>query len=286
MHEQAVFAVVLGIMQDAGLPHIGCGCQRCISGRVEQVSCLGLVDTRAEPPGVWLFDATPDISAQLGLLGPWLGPDPGRPDRLRQPTGLFLTHAHMGHTAGLPQLGPEGMAVRRMPVYGPDPLLDQLAAMPLWAPLLAHLALKPLPPGVAHQLGPDLAVTPLPVPHRDEIGAGTYAYHIAGPTRSLLFVPDIDSWHAWPAAGDWLAQSDIALADASFYGPHELGERQPAHPIVPETVAFFAEFEGELLLTHLNHTNPLLDADSPERAAITAAGAAVAREGSVIRLDV
>ncbi len=39
------------------------------------------------------------------------------PYRLRQPDGIFLTHAHMGHIGGLPQLGPEAMAITQLPIY-------------------------------------------------------------------------------------------------------------------------------------------------------------------------
>ncbi len=68
-----VTAVTLGIMQDGGLPHIGCRCVRCTTvheGRrpPEYAACLGLVDRRGERTAVWLFDATPDIKYQLHLL--------------------------------------------------------------------------------------------------------------------------------------------------------------------------------------------------------------------------
>ena len=50
--EETVTAVVLGIMQDGGLPHAGCRCERCVAAfndpaKMEYVACLGLVDTRA-----------------------------------------------------------------------------------------------------------------------------------------------------------------------------------------------------------------------------------------------
>ncbi len=267
-------------MQDAGLPHIGCRCARCRSGRVEHAACLGVVDPRREPAGVWLIDATPDIGAQLALLAEWLGPHPGRPERLRQPDGIFLTHAHMGHTAGLTQLGPEGLFARDLPVFGREPLLTALAAMPLWRPLLGNLRPTALADGEPFALGPDLSVTAVPVPHRDEIGAGTLAYLVTGPTRTLLYAPDIDDWSLWEEAGRWLARADVVLADASFYGPDELGGRPPvAHPLVPDTLAFFRDFPGRLVLTHLNHTNPLLDPDGPAHRAVAAAGAEVATAG-------
>ena len=106
----SVSVVVLGIMQDGGLPHMGCRCRRCSQAyedphKGEYVACLGIVDRRTEPAKMWLVDATPDIKYQLELLGEYIGPHPKQARRLRQPDGIFLTHAHMGHIAGLSQFG-------------------------------------------------------------------------------------------------------------------------------------------------------------------------------------
>ena len=59
---------VLGIVQDAGYPHIGCekDCCKLVSPGDYYVSCLGLVDKTNNKR--YLFDATPDIHNQLNLL--------------------------------------------------------------------------------------------------------------------------------------------------------------------------------------------------------------------------
>ena len=274
-----VFAIVLGTMQDAGLPHIGCRRRRCQAGSAH-AACLGVVDARQVPPAVWLIDATPDIKHQLALLAEWLGPHPTRSERLRQPDGIFLTHAHMGHTAGLPQLGPEGMFVQNMPLYASAALLEMVRAMPLWRPLVDQLDLRPLLPGSPLPLAPDLVLTPVPVLHRDEVGSGTFGFHIQGSGRTLLYVPDIDDWGRWSEAELWLARSDIILADATFFSPDELGGRPPvAHPLIPDTLAFFAHHAGELWLTHLNHTNAALDAASSAYQTVRDAGCDVVSLG-------
>ena len=297
MPSDQVSIMVLGIMQDAGLPHIGCRCRRCVQAQADPdqadfAASLAIVDDRGPQPAVWLIDATPDIPRQLFMLADLLtsdSSDTGQLDRLRRPDGLFLTHAHMGHTVGLAQLGPEGMAAAGLPVYGPAGLIDALGATQLWRPLVESLALQPLPPGQPLQLGADLQVTPLAVPHRDELQAGTFAYLIQGPDKQLLYLPDIDDWDQWPAAGQYMTTVDIALVDATFFGPAELGGRPPvAHPLVTDTLArWTSQWAGrkrQLILTHLNHTNPVLDEDSPERRAVLAAGAAVAQTGQIIAL--
>ena len=309
--EETVTAVILGIMQDGGLPHAGCRCGRCVAAfnapeKIEYAACLGLVDTRTSPTSptstgsvtgsaatVYLFDATPDIKYQFNLLATALGPHPERPNRLRQPDGIFLTHAHMGHIAGLPQLGPEAMAVARLPVYASYEMGRLLQATPLWEPVLKNVRLVPLQPEQYVELAADIKITAVPVPHRDEWGVGTFAYKIQGPNRSLLYLPDIDSWHEWPEAEEVLSSVDVSLVDASFYSADELngrfdklstGRPPVAHPLIPDTLKRFAQLDCELVLTHLNHTNPVLDSDSQARFLVSAAGVQVAQTGQMFRL--
>ena len=290
IHDKQVTAVLLGTMQDGGLPHIGCRCHRCIAAfenpqQAEYAACLALVDKRGQQPAVWLIDTTPDIKWQLDLLALELGHHPQRPSRLRQPDGIFLTHAHMGHIGGLPQLGPEAMAVQRLPIYATPELVSLLQSTILWQPALSCLELNPLIIGEPVSLGPDLTITPLPVPHRDEWGVGTVAYDIRGPRQSLLYLPDIDAWDQWPEANATLAAVDFALLDASFYSVEELGGRAPvAHPLVPDTLQRFNGAPAQLVLTHFNHTNPILDRNSPERTAVLNAGVHIASRGMTFHL--
>jgi len=285
-----VTAVVLGIMQDGGLPHAGCRCERCVVAfnepeKIEYAACLGLVDARTSPATVYIFDATPDIKFQLNLLSTSLGEHPERPNRLRQPDGIFLTHAHMGHIAGLPQLGPESMDVNRLPVYASYEMGRLMQATPLWEPMLKNVRLVPLQPEQYVEVALDVKITAVPVPHRDEWEVGTFAYKIEGPNRSLLYVPDIDRWEAWLDGDEMLNSVDVVLADASFYSKDELNGREPvAHPLVPKTLKFFADLDCELVLTHLNHTNPVLDADSEARFLVNAAGVQVAQTGMMFTL--
>jgi pyrroloquinoline quinone biosynthesis protein B len=277
-------------MQDGGLPHIGCRCRQCSAAEddpflAEYVACLAIVDMRQQPTGVWLVDATPDIKSQLSMLSAALGPNPMWPERLRQPTGLFLTHAHMGHTGGLLQFGPETMAASNLPVHASAELIKVLEQSRLWQPAISMFELTEISPNLPINLAEDLTITPIPVPHRDELGAGTFGYHIVGPASSLFYVPDIDSWGAWPEATDVLAKAQIAMVDGSFFSLDELPGREPiAHPLMPDTIGFFAEINAQLWFTHLNHTNPALDKESQARYLLQLAGGRVARTGQVFEL--
>ena len=298
--DDSVTAVILGNMQDAGLPHAGCTCGRCTAAfqnpaREGYAACLAIVDTRGKKRNteghgrgtefhgdkarVYLVDATPDIKFQLNLLAGVLGEHPQRTNRMRQPDAIFLTHAHMGHIGGLPQLSKEAMFVNGLPLYA-TPLCGLIQQTKLWSPLVAELDFRPMPSGAAVTLGEGLVVTAVPVPHRDEWGVGTVAYRIQGPNQSLLYLPDIDSWDEWPEAEATLSSVDVALVDASFYSRDELGGRAPvAHPLVTDTISRFAHLADRLVLTHLNHTNVVLDEGGGAETAVHQAGFRIAQIG-------
>ncbi len=302
--ENEVTAVVLGTMQDAGLPHAGCTCPRCTAAfdnptLGEYAACLAIVDNRnaalhregAEGRGekqrakVYLLDATPDIKFQLNLLAGVLGQHPERQNRLRQPDAIFLTHAHMGHIGGLPQLSKEAMFVHDLPIYAAPALCDLIQGTTLWSPLVQELDFRPMPSGTTVDLGDGLTITAVPVPHRDEWGVGTVAFKIEGPKQSLLYLPDIDAWEQWPQAEAMLNSVDVALVDASFYSRDELGGRAPvAHPLVTDTISRFAHLADKLVLTHLNHTNMVLDKGSVAETAVLKAGFRIAQTGEMFTL--
>src|SRR5262245_13576464 len=208
--------VVLGIAQDAGIPHLGCQQPLCVSIRAgkrrpERVSSLGLVDRVSGR--AYMFDATPDFTAQVHAL------TNGRP-----PDGIFLTHAHIGHYTGLMYLGRESIGARGVPVYGTDRMLEYLDRNGPWSQLtaLGNIARHVLEYDRTLSLPGGLRVTAFRVPHRDEF-SDTVGYRIEGPRQKALFIPDIDRWEKWDRNIRELAEGvDLAFLDGTFASPSEV----------------------------------------------------------------
>jgi pyrroloquinoline quinone biosynthesis protein B len=275
---------VLGIGQDTGYPQAGCFAPHCMDGwrgdrpRRPAVS-LAVVDDEARRR--YLFEATPDFPAQFYQLET-LAPA----DRFEL-AGIFLTHAHMGHYTGLMYLGHEAIGASGVPVYAMPRMRGFLETNGPWSQLVAfgNIELRDLEDGRAVDLGA-LRVTPLRVPHRDEYSE-TVGFVIAGPEKRALFIPDIDKWEQWDRVlEDVLASVDYAFLDATFYADGELPGRDMSripHPFVVETMARLravpARERGKVWFIHMNHTNPVLWDDTPESAAVRAAGFRLAREG-------
>ncbi|HEX6739384.1 MAG TPA: MBL fold metallo-hydrolase [Vicinamibacteria bacterium] len=277
-------AVVLGIAQDGGMPHIGCREEPCQAARRDparrqRVASLGLVDDASGRR--FLIDATPDLAAQLDALNAL--PPARQPERRRPVDGILLTHAHIGHYTGLMYLGREALGADGVPVYATPRLARFLRENGPWSQLvsLGQIVLHEVEPGRPLRLSPGLEATALVVPHRDEL-SDTVAWRVRGPTRALLYLPDIDKWEKWDrSVEDEVKAVDLAFLDGTFADPAEVPGRSLAeipHPLVGETAARLAArgLGGRVHFIHLNHSNRLLW-DAAAREAL--APLRVAREG-------
>jgi len=285
--QQSQYITVLGIAQDGGYPQAGCTAEHCLrhwrgEEKKRQVVSLGLTDQASGQN--WLFEATPDFTAQLQQLQQASGSS--------NLSGIFLTHAHMGHYAGLLQLGREAMGAQGMPVYVMPKMKEFLETNAPWSQLvsLGNIKLILMEADQPIQLSSNLRVTPLKVPHRDEFSE-TVGFRIETTEKSLLFIPDIDKWPLWDrdirAEVAWV---DVALLDATFYEDGELPNRNMSeipHPFVAETISLFSPLseseKRKVKFIHFNHTNPLIF-EGPEREQVKKLGFGVATEGERIEL--
>ncbi len=284
------FVVVLGIAQDGGFPQAGCAKDCCKdawsdSSRRRHVACLAIVDPVSSQR--WIIDATPDFKEQLRMLDE-LAPCPAVPEVPGVGlAGIFLTHGHIGHYTGLMHLGHEAIGAKNVPVYVMPRMGEFLSTNGPWDQLVRYknIELRRMVADQPIQLNERISVTPFRVPHREEY-TEVVGYRIDGPTRSVLFIPDIDKWERWDRSiEDLIAQVDVAYLDGTFYGEGELPNRNMAdipHPFIAESMQRFeslpAQEKAKVRFIHLNHTNPALQAGSAAREVITDAGFSVARE--------
>lgn len=278
------FLVVLGIAQDGGVPQAGSRDAAWTDASLRRhVACIAIVDTAARQR--WLVDATPDFPAQLHALD-GIAPPATRPGL----DGIILTHAHIGHYAGLMHLGLEVMGTKGLPVYAMPRMAAFLAGNGPWSQLVAYrnIALRGLEAGERVQLSPSIAVEAFLVPHRQEFSE-VIGLRITGPHASAVYIPDIDSWTQFDSTGAGiealLRGADVAYLDGTFWSDDELPARLRAavpHPRIEASMERFAALpaaeRAKIRFIHLNHTNPALYA-GPERDEIARRGFRVAEEG-------
>ncbi|MEY2924906.1 MAG: hypothetical protein RLZZ337_1454 [Bacteroidota bacterium] len=287
--ESAVSLVILGTVQDAGSPHIGCAKLCCKflfeSGNSDRkVVSLGLIDHSTQKS--YLFEATPDIATQLKNLKQWTKSDKELPD------GIFVTHAHIGHYTGLMYLGKEATNASNIPVYCMSRMHKFLNSSGPWNQLIAlqNIELIRMQAAETIVLSDHLQVTPILVPHRDEYSE-TVGYRIDTKTKKVLFIPDIDKWSKWPEIIHQIKVCDYVFVDGTFYDGQEINNRDISeipHPFVVESLELFKDLssidKGKIHFIHLNHTNPLLNINSTESRKVEDLGFRIARKNDLFKL--
>lgn len=276
---------VLGIVQDAGYPHIGCekDCCKAVSPGDYFVSCLGLVDKTNNKR--YLFDATPDIHNQLNLLEKFS--DANLVD------GIFLTHAHIGHYTGLMYLGREGLGGKNIMVYALKRMSKFLTKNGPWDQLvkLNNISIQTISNKEFVKLSENIFVIPIRVPHRDEYSE-TVGYKIIGKSKKILFIPDIDKWDEWKKSIiEEVKLVDYAFIDGTFYNGTELNRdmREIPHPSIEETLQLFSNQpvaeRNKIYFIHINHTNPILTNKNGIRDLVEGLGFNIAQRGLKFKLD-
>jgi pyrroloquinoline quinone biosynthesis protein B len=256
--------------------------------RIHLATSLGLVTSAG---ATYLFEATPDLRPQLDRLMT-LGRERGRVDAGRKfVDGVFITHAHMGHYTGLLHLGFEAAHANNIPLFASPTMVAFLQNNQPWRQLfdLENLHAQPISAAAGVELEPGVLVTPVTVPHRDEL-SDTVAWRIAGPNRTMLFLPDCDPWLRWAERGfsidEVFADIDLVLLDATFFSGAELPGRDLktiGHPLVRDSVERFGQEVRagslEIVFIHLNHSNPLLQSEGTEAKSVREAGFQIAVRG-------
>ncbi|MEZ4721716.1 MAG: MBL fold metallo-hydrolase [Flavobacteriales bacterium] len=259
---QSFDLLILGTAQDAGFPQAGCSKSCCANAKHrESVASIAI----AHEGKFWIIDATPDLTEQLALCHKEF------PNHTFE--GIFLTHAHIGHYTGLMYLGKEAMNTVKTPVYCMPRMAEFLRTNGPWSQLveLENISLIELKADNSFPLSGSASILPVVVPHRDEFSE-TVGFIIASDEKKAIYIPDIDKWERWnKSILEYIALLDIAILDATFYDGSELPGRnmdEIPHPFVVESLELFDSLSEKkkkrVYLTHFNHTNPLLNPDSPQ----------------------
>jgi pyrroloquinoline quinone biosynthesis protein B len=270
IEESKVSILILGTVQDAGSPQIACKkkcCEALFSkpNLHRKVVSLGVVDH--ENNKTFILEATPDMPSQFKLLKEYAN------SKTETPDGIFLTHAHIGHYAGLMYLGREALGSKNVPVYTMPKMEKFLTSNGPWSQLvkLGNISLQKMNHEKEVTLTKNLTIIPFLVPHRDEFSE-TVGYKIVGPNKSVLFIPDIDKWSKWNInVIEEIKKVDYALLDATFFDGKEINNRDISeipHPFVIESMELFKNLssteKAKIHFIHFNHNNPLLNVGSEQ----------------------
>lgn len=284
--------IVLGIAQDAGFPQAACRKSCCAQAWQDRSlrrhpACIAIVDR--ESGQRWLFECTPGFPDQLNLLDKFAAPDKSSLGL----NGIFLTHAHVGHYAGLIHLGREVIGSNEVKVHAMPRMSKFLKTNGPWSQLvtLGNIKLVPLKNDTTIQINERIKVTPFLVPHRDEFSE-TVGFRITGPSKTIVFLPDINKWNKWShKIEDLIADCDVAYLDGTFFENGEIPGRDMSlipHPFVRESIQRFSPLDEQhrnrIRFIHFNHTNPVLLEGGLAEKRIEKAGMHVARQGEIIDL--
>jgi pyrroloquinoline quinone biosynthesis protein B len=311
-------AIVLGAAAGGGFPQwnsAGPGCQRARAGdpaAPPRTQASLAVSADGDGRRWVLLNASPDLPAQLRAT-PALHPRPeGGAVRHSPIAAAVLTGAEVDTVAGLLSLRER----HAFALYGSGQALAVLAENPIFGALdPALVPRRPLPLGAATALrdaaGDDLGLrveafaVPGKVPLFLEEGGADPGRADAGETvglrlsageggEALFFVPGCAAMT--DALRERLRGAACVLFDGTLWRDDEMvragaGTKTGArmgHMSIDGPGGTLAAFAGlgarRRVLIHLNNTNPVLLADSPERAAVEAAGWEVAEDGMELRL--
>jgi pyrroloquinoline quinone biosynthesis protein B len=296
-------AIVLGAAAGGGYPQWNCRCPICRlawegDGRVRVCTQAGIA-VSADGAHWVLLNASPDLRAQINATRA-LHPREGL--RHSPIDAVVLTGAEIDQIAGLLNLRER----QAFALYGTPESLAAIAANPMFEALAVDVVTRrAVVPGEpfrpAAGLTAELFAVPGKVPlylerGEPEVGAETGAnvgIEIAAGDARLAFVPGAAAMT--PALRARLERADIVLFDGTLFTDDEMirsgtgpktGRRMGHMPIDGDggSLAALAGLPGRRIYIHINNTNPIHVAGSPERRKVEAAGWEVAADGMEIAL--
>jgi pyrroloquinoline quinone biosynthesis protein B len=296
-------AIVLGAAAGGGFPQWNCRCPVCRlawdgDARVRRSTQASLAVT-ADGQRFVLFNASPDLREQIAAT-PALQPHDGL--RGSPIAAVVLTGGEIDQTAGL-------LALRErhgFAIHGTAETLRAVADNPMFNALGPDIVTRQAcaidaPFAPVEGLTAELFRVPGKVPlylegDNPELAAETEAnvgIELTAGDRRLVFVPGCAA--VTPALKARLARADVLLFDGTLFRDDEMvatgtgtksGRRMGHIPIDGEgsSLAALADCAARRIYIHINNTNPIRVAGSPERRKVEAAGWEIAEDGLKIEL--
>ncbi len=259
-----------------------------------------------------LFNASPDLRQQINSNSV-LQPRPADPLRWSPIQAAVLTNADVDHVAGLLNLRES----QPLALYGTRRVLDVLAANSIFNVLNPQfvsrtpLALEQPQPLQRPDGQPlDITVVPFAVPGKvalwlEDASAGPDFGSVAEDTIALQVLDDAGTTRFFyipgcaritPELAKRLRGAPLVFFDGTLWTDDEMirdgvgvktGQRMGHMSVAGETgtIAAFQDLGvGRKVFIHINTTNPILLNDSPERAAVNAAGWEVSWDGMALEV--
>jgi pyrroloquinoline quinone biosynthesis protein B len=296
-------AIVLGSAAGGGFPQWNCRCQVCRlawagDARVRPRSQASLA-VSADGKDWVLINASPDLPAQLQratALHPRVGTR-GSPIK-----AVLLTGAEIDQVAGLLSLR------EREPfsIFATDATLSALADNPMFGALAPDMVTRRtadpgMPLALPGGLSAELFMVPGKVPlylegENPDIASETpsnVGVELSAGSARIAYIPGAAAVTA--AMQERIARADVILFDGTLYRDDEMiasgtgsktGRRMGHMPIdgADGSLAALGKIGRRRIYVHINNTNPVLVAGSPERAAVERAGWEIAEDGLEIAL--
>jgi len=293
---------VLGSAAGGGLPQWNCGCERCVRARAGDPA----VPPRTQPSiavsadGVrWsIVNASPDVRDQLARF-PALHPRPGTRD-IPLDT-ILVTNADVDHVLGLLVLR-ESLPYRIVSTpFVRDALLDHNALLQLLEPAWGIAKLDQ--PVMLDRDG-HLEARFFPVPGKVPTWLAKLASNQPETTvglritdlrsgRRLVYAPGVAKLDAGTLAE--FEAASCSFVDGTFFRNDELSAVRPGAPDATAmghvpisgpggSFPILTELRGRVVYIHINNTNPILDANSPEASLVQRAGIEIAMDGMELEI--
>jgi pyrroloquinoline quinone biosynthesis protein B len=285
---------VLGAAAGGGVPQWNCACRNCSLARAGQLPRMTQSSVAVSLNGTdWaVLNASPDIRAQLETAR--FAPSGLRGSPIK---AVVVTNADVDHIAGLLSLR-EGTG---FDLWASLETHAVVAGNAVFGVLSDRVSRREMALEIAFEPLPGLSVTPFAVPGKvalyletaqgagHRLGGQTVGLEITGGGRRIYYIPGCAEVPDWLLAR--VQDADLILFDGTVFTDDEMiregvGTKTGArmgHVAVSGPGGTLDRFAGvrigRKMLIHINNTNPILQPDSAERAAVATAGWEVAQDG-------